>query len=146
MRSKARLEAMCSAFSEACPIPSLPIVKSDIQYEHVEYTRVGTRPAGTQAQAEHPGRKGGAWYGRAAAIRGGGSLTMPRELDDDDFVMDPEGDSSSYLSAMDLRPRSVSEEQMRTFERYMAEIFTAFGMDVHTPATKDTPYRFIKAL
>src|SRR5262245_29585056 len=71
---------------------------------------------------------------------------MPREFDDDDFVMDPEGDSSSYLSAMELRPRSVSEEQMRTFERYMAEIFTAFGMDMHTPATKDTPYRYIKAL
>jgi GTP cyclohydrolase IA len=35
---------------------------------------------------------------------------------------------------------------MRRFEGYMAEIFTAFGLDLHTPATERTPQRFIRAL
>jgi GTP cyclohydrolase IA len=42
--------------------------------------------------------------------------------------------------------RQVTEEQMHRFEGYVAEIFTAFGMDIHTPATVDTPRRFIDAL
>jgi GTP cyclohydrolase I len=73
-------------------------------------------------------------------------MTMARELDDDDFVVDSGSVPLPYLPAMELRPRSVSEAQLQTFEHYMAEIFTAFGMDVHTPSTKDTPYRFIRAL
>ncbi len=51
-----------------------------------------------------------------------------------------------YLAAMELRKRPVSEVQFRKFEGYAAEIFSAFGMDLNTPATKDTPHRFIKAL
>jgi GTP cyclohydrolase I len=35
---------------------------------------------------------------------------------------------------------------MRKFEGYMAEIFTAMGMDVHTPGTEKTPRRFVRAL
>jgi len=42
--------------------------------------------------------------------------------------------------------RPVSEEQFRKFEGYAAEIFTAFGLDVNTAATQDTPRRFIRAL
>lgn len=49
-------------------------------------------------------------------------------------------------SAVDLRDRAVSEEQLRRFEGYMAEIFTAFGMDLDTPATIETPHRFVRAL
>ncbi len=45
-----------------------------------------------------------------------------------------------------VRVRELSDEQVRRFEGYMAEIFTAFGMDLDTPATRDTPTRFIKAL
>ncbi len=45
-----------------------------------------------------------------------------------------------------LYPRHVSEDQMRTFAGYMAEIFTAYGMDLHTPATELTPRRFLRAL
>jgi GTP cyclohydrolase I len=48
--------------------------------------------------------------------------------------------------AMDLRRRQVSDEQMRKFEGYIAEIFTAFGLDLNRPATADTPRRFIHAL
>lgn len=42
--------------------------------------------------------------------------------------------------------RSVTAEQLRKFEGYAAEIFEAFGMDTGTPATADTPRRFIRAL
>ena len=43
-------------------------------------------------------------------------------------------------------PRMVSEEQLRRFEGYAAEMFEAFGMDMNTPATADTPRRFVRAL
>jgi hypothetical protein len=39
-----------------------------------------------------------------------------------------------------------SARQLRRFENYTAEIFTAFGLDLNTPATRDTPRRFIRAL
>jgi GTP cyclohydrolase I len=35
---------------------------------------------------------------------------------------------------------------MRRFEGHAAEILTAFGLDLHTPATVDTPRRFVRAL
>jgi GTP cyclohydrolase I len=45
-----------------------------------------------------------------------------------------------------LRKRRISEEQMRKFEGYAAEIFSAFGMNLNEPATVETPHRFIRAL
>lgn len=48
--------------------------------------------------------------------------------------------------AIHLYPRQVSEEQMQTFEGYMREIFSTFGLDLDTPATRDTPQRYIRAL
>jgi GTP cyclohydrolase I len=45
-----------------------------------------------------------------------------------------------------LRPRQVEPEDWLRFERSMAEIFAAFGMDLETPATERTPERFLKAL
>ena len=57
------------------------------------------------------------------------------ELDDDDL-----------LAAEKLHRRQISEEQLRKFEGYAAEIFTAFGLDLKTAATQDTPRRFIRAL
>jgi len=45
-----------------------------------------------------------------------------------------------------LPSRSISPERLRVFEDHMAEIFSAFGLDVNTPATQDTPRRFIRAL
>jgi GTP cyclohydrolase I len=53
---------------------------------------------------------------------------------------------SDFRMAMALRPRNISDEQMRQFEGYMAEIFTAFGLDLNTPATVETPRRFVRAL
>ena len=46
---------------------------------------------------------------------------------------------------MDLHHRGILPEQMRKFEGYMREIFTALGMDPDTPATRETPQRFIRA-
>src|SRR5437762_4259059 len=48
--------------------------------------------------------------------------------------------------AMHLRPRHISEEQMRTFENDVSAILTAFGLDLDTPATRDTPRRFLRAM
>ncbi|MGI0130427.1 MAG: GTP cyclohydrolase I, partial [Thermoplasmata archaeon] len=47
--------------------------------------------------------------------------------------------------ATTLRHRNVSEEQIRQFERYVAEIFTALGLDLTTAATRETPRRFVRA-
>ena len=49
-------------------------------------------------------------------------------------------------AALELGLRQVSEEQLRKFEGYMAEILTVMGLDVNTPATVDTPRRFVRAL
>jgi GTP cyclohydrolase IA len=55
-------------------------------------------------------------------------------------------DDQAYQTAMKLHMRGISDEQLTRFEGYAAEIFAAFGLDLNTPATKDTPRRFIKAL
>ncbi len=55
-------------------------------------------------------------------------------------------DDIEYQQAMKLHMRTISDEQFQKFEGYAAEIFSAFGMDVNTPATQDTPRRFIQAL
>jgi GTP cyclohydrolase I len=50
------------------------------------------------------------------------------------------------LAAMELRRRELSDEQFQRFESYAAEIFSAFGLDLDTPATRETPRRFLRAL
>ena len=55
-------------------------------------------------------------------------------------------DDIEYRTAMELQMRKISDAQFHKFEGYAAEIFSAFGLDINTPATKDTPQRFIKAL
>ena len=57
-----------------------------------------------------------------------------------------DADDIEYRTAMELQMRKISDEQLHKFEGYAAEIFSAFGLDLNTPATKDTPQRFIKAL
>ena len=51
-----------------------------------------------------------------------------------------------YVGAVSLQRREISTEQFRKFEGYAAEIFSAFGLDLNTSATTDTPRRFIRAL
>jgi GTP cyclohydrolase IA len=55
-------------------------------------------------------------------------------------------DDEQFREAEALHCRTISEEQLRKYEGYMAEIFTAFGLDLDTPATRQTPQRFIRAL
>jgi GTP cyclohydrolase I len=55
-------------------------------------------------------------------------------------------DERAMTAALDLRRRHISDEQMRTFEGYVAEMFAAFGMDLGTESTRDTPRRFVRAL
>jgi GTP cyclohydrolase I len=74
----------------------------------------------------------------------------------DPTVEQPPGEGSiATLKARDpeegtlwehLVPREVSEEDWSRFEESIAEIFSAFGMDLRTPGTKETPRRFLKAL
>ena len=58
----------------------------------------------------------------------------------------PEPDEQELEAAMQLHRRQISTETIEKFEDYAAEIFTALGMDLNTPATQDTPRRFIRAL
>lgn len=60
------------------------------------------------------------------------------------FHDDPE--DIEYRTAIELQTRRISDEQFLKFEGYAAEIFSAFGLDLNTPSTKDTPRRFIRAL
>ena len=62
---------------------------------------------------------------------------MANGQDYDDFSMD---------ELLQLNQRKVSEADLKKYQGYMAEIFSAFGMDINTPSTKDTPRRFIEAL
>lgn len=55
-------------------------------------------------------------------------------------------DDDEYRDAVALQMRPISDEQIHKFEGYAAEIFSAFGLDLNTSATKDTPRRFIRAL
>jgi GTP cyclohydrolase IA len=57
-----------------------------------------------------------------------------------------EPDESDFVESMELNRRKVSVEDTKKFEGYAREIFSAFGMDLNTLATKDTPRRFIRAL
>jgi GTP cyclohydrolase IA len=55
-------------------------------------------------------------------------------------------DDQEFQFAMRLSRRQISDEQALKFEGYIAEIFSAYGLDLNTPATRDTPRRFIRAL
>lgn len=60
------------------------------------------------------------------------------------FDIEPE--DQDLQATMKLHRRHIPDEQMRKFEGYVAEIFTAFGLDLDTAATRETPQRFVQAL
>src|SRR2546421_6815066 len=62
------------------------------------------------------------------------------------FDRDRDEDNPDVQVAMHLRPRHISEEQMHKFENDVSAILTAFGLDLDTPATRDTPRRFLRAM
>jgi GTP cyclohydrolase I len=42
--------------------------------------------------------------------------------------------------------REIEPDEWARYERHVGEIFAAFGMDLETPGTRDTPRRFLRAL
>jgi GTP cyclohydrolase I len=46
----------------------------------------------------------------------------------------------------DLPGREIPPEDWQRFRDYVAEIFAAFGMELDTPGTRETPERFLSAL
>ncbi len=62
------------------------------------------------------------------------------------YLLRHDPDDQDFQEAMSLNIRDIPEAQIRKFKDYVAEIFTAFGMDINTPATVDTPRRFIRAI
>ncbi len=60
------------------------------------------------------------------------------EIDDDEL--------EAPALATELDPRRVDDVDWKRYERYMAEIFSAFGLDLDTPGTAPTPRRFLRAM
>jgi len=58
----------------------------------------------------------------------------------------PSNEEEDYEDVMKLNRRQLSSQQLAKLESYAAEIFSTMGLDLNTPATRDTPRRFIKAL
>ncbi len=58
------------------------------------------------------------------------------------MVLDPE----EITRWEQLYPRDIAPDQWKRYEGYMAEILTAFGMDMETPGTLRSPERFLRAL
>lgn len=74
------------------------------------------------------------------------SSNVARDLVQGDQVFQADEDEREFAEATAVQRRHISGEQIKKFEGYVAEIFTAFGMDVNTTATLATPQRYIKAL
>lgn len=55
-------------------------------------------------------------------------------------------DDIEYNTAMRLHARQISDAQLHRLEECATEILSTLGLDLNTPATKDTPRRFITAL
>lgn len=61
-------------------------------------------------------------------------------------MFDSERDGPDNVNAVELHRREILRERMRKFEGYVAEILEALGMDLDTPATQETPRRFLEAM
>jgi len=62
---------------------------------------------------------------------------MAEYISPDDFDVD---------ELQQLNPRLITDEQKKKFEGYVAEILSAYGLDLNTPSTHETPKRFLDAL
>ena len=62
---------------------------------------------------------------------------MVESISPDDFDVD---------ELMQLSRRNITDEQKKRFEGYIGEILTAYGLDLNTPSTHETPRRFLDAL
>src|SRR5437763_1688631 len=62
---------------------------------------------------------------------------------DNVFELDP---THSRAAWADLLERDIAPEEWARYRAAVSEIFEAFGMDLDTPGTRDTPERFLRAL
>jgi GTP cyclohydrolase I len=46
----------------------------------------------------------------------------------------------------EAEPRHIAPVDWQRYERYVGEILSAFGMELSTPGTQDTPQRFLQAM
>jgi GTP cyclohydrolase I len=58
----------------------------------------------------------------------------------------PASDPEETINWEHIAPRHIEPADWRRFQRAMAEIFAAFGMDLDQPGTERTPERFLKAI
>src|SRR5438045_1088903 len=66
------------------------------------------------------------------------------ELEPDNVVeLDPAHRRPAWA---DLPERAIAPEEWARYRAAVSEIFEAFGMDLDTPGTRDTPERFLRAL
>jgi len=56
------------------------------------------------------------------------------------------GTSQVAIENSSVSEQRLTEEQRFKFEGYATEIFGALGMDMNSPATQETPHRYIQAL
>jgi GTP cyclohydrolase I len=63
-----------------------------------------------------------------------------------DNVIELGGPARRSSSWSDLPPRKIAPEDWQRFSENIAEIFDAFGMELDTPGTRDTPERYLQAL
>ncbi|MFL5704954.1 MAG: GTP cyclohydrolase I [Ktedonobacteraceae bacterium] len=61
-------------------------------------------------------------------------------------MLDQERDDLDSVRIGELHRREITREQRQKFEGYMAEILNILGMDLNTPATYETPRRFVQAM
>jgi len=61
-------------------------------------------------------------------------------------AMQGAGDPEEPMLSEHVRPRNIDDAPWQRFEAHVAEIFQAFGMDLDTPGTENTPSRFLRAL
>ena len=61
-------------------------------------------------------------------------------------MIEPSVDDLDMDETLKLNRRNISADDLKKYEGYMAEIFSAMGMDLTTPSTFETPRRFIEAL
>ncbi len=66
--------------------------------------------------------------------------------EEDPMALNWHEDDEDISAALDVQRRDITDEQILRFEGYAAEMFSAFGLNLTTPATVETPRRFIRAL
>jgi GTP cyclohydrolase IA len=67
-------------------------------------------------------------------------------LETDELRTPADIEERDFDTALEIRKRQLPSEDLTRFEDSIGEILSAFGMDLNTPATRETPRRFLRAL